>query len=226
MYIQLDHVRLYYEEYGQGCPVILLHGNGEDHQIFGKLVNGLKEKHKVYAIDSRCHGKSEDPDELSYDLITEDVIAFIKKKKIGKPVLYGFSDGGIVGLLLAIREPELLSRLIISGANLEPSGMKWTTLTWCKIMYFFNRSKYYKMMITQPYISVEDLKKIRIPVHVLAGEKDVIKREHTKKIADSIENSTLEIVAGEDHGSYIVNSEKIFSIVRKYLPCSCDPAEI
>ena len=217
MYAELDHIKLYYEVCGQGRPIILLHGNGEDLKIFGKLTEGLQKTCKVYAIDSRCHGKSQDTPEISYDLMADDVIEFIKKKNMEQPVLYGYSDGGIVGLLVAIREPELLSKLIISGANLEPSGMKGATLAWCRLVYLFNRNKLYKMMLTQPHIQTAQLKKIKIPVHVLAGEKDVIRSEHTKKIADSIPDSTLEILPGEDHGSYIVNSEKIFHIIKKYL---------
>ena len=127
MEIKVNNINLYYEEYGSGQPIILLHGNQETHEIFDKLINKLKDNYKVYAIDSRCHGKSENPKELSYNLM------------------------------------------------------------------------------------------FTIPVHVLAGEKDVIKLEHTKLIADNIENSTMEIIPKEKHGSYIIHSEKIYEIIKKYI---------
>jgi len=149
--------------------------------------------------------------------MTNDMIEFIKKLEIEKPILYGFSDGGIIGLLIAIKEPQLLSRLIVSGANLNPSGMSKTSLNFSKLGYFITRNNLFKMMIHEPNIQIEELKRITIPTHVLAGEKDVIKQEHTKLIADNIPNSTLEIIPNENHGSYIIYSDKIYEILKKYL---------
>lgn len=217
MKIKVNNVELYYEEYGTGNPIILLHGNQETHEIFDKLIEQLKKKHKVYAIDSRCHGQSENPTEISYNLMCEDIIQFIKELKIEKPILYGFSDGGIIGLLIAIKEPDVLSNLIISGANITPDVFTTFDLILTKLFYFFTRSKYIKMMLDEPNISIEELQRIIIPVHVLAGEKDVIKLEHTKLIADNIKNSTLEIIPKEKHGSYIIHSEKLYEIIKKYI---------
>ena len=217
MEVLVNNVKLYYEEYGVGKPVILLHGNQETHEIFDKLIDRLKTNYKVYAIDSRCHGKSENPVDISYDLMCDDIVEFIKKLNINKPLLYGFSDGGIIGLLIAIKEPMLLSKLIISGANTTPDILSIPFKLFTNLIYFFTRSKYIKMMLNEPNIKTEELKSIRIPVHVLAGEKDIVKYEHTKYIADNIENSTLEIIKKENHGSYIVHSEKIYEIVKNYL---------
>lgn len=217
MKILVNNVNLYYEEYGNGQPIILLHGNQETHEIFDKLIDKLKENYKVYAIDSRCHGKSENPIDISYDLMCDDIVEFIKKLNIQKPILYGFSDGGIVGLLIAIKEPNLLSNLIISGANIIPDVLKFFDNMITKLFYFFTRSKYIKMMLDEPNIPLRDLKKINISVHVLAGEKDVIKYEHTKLIADNISNSTLEIIKNENHGSYIIHSDKLYEIIKKYI---------
>ncbi len=217
MRILVNNVNLYYEEYGNGQPIILLHGNQETHEIFDKLIDKLKDNYKVYAIDNRCHGKSENPIDISYDLMCDDIIDFIKKLNIEKPILYGFSDGGIVGLLIAIKEPNLLTNLIISGANITPDVLTFFDNMITKLFYFFTRSKYIKMMLNEPNIPLSDLQKIVIPVHVIAGEKDVIKYEHTKLIADNIKNSTLEIVKGEKHGSYIIHSDKIYEIIKKYI---------
>lgn len=217
MKILVNNVNLYYEEYGNGQPIILLHGNQDTHEIFDKLIDKLKDNYKVYAIDSRCHGKSENPIDISYDLMCDDIIDFIKKLNIEKPILYGFSDGGIVGLLIAIKEPNLLSNLIISGANITPDVLTFFDNMITKLFYFFTRSKYIKMMLDEPNIPLRDLKKINIPVHVLAGEKDVIKYEHIKLIADNISNSTLEIIKNENHGSYIIHSDKLYEIIKKYI---------
>lgn len=217
MKININNININYEVYGEGEPIILLHGNSETHHIFDVLVEKLKENYKVYAIDSRCHGDSDNPQDISYDLMTRDVIEFIKKLKIEKPILYGFSDGGIIGILIAIGERELLSKLIISGANIYPSGMKKSMLYLSKIIYFFTRNKLFKMMIKEPNIKIEDLRKIKTPTVVLAGEKDVILSEHTKLIADNINGSTLEIIPNENHGSYIINSNKLYDIIQKYI---------
>ncbi len=217
MDITVNNINLHYEVYGEGKPIILLHGNQESHDTFDKLIPKLEESFKVYALDSRCHGKSDDPKEISYDLMCQDVIEFITKLNIEKPILYGFSDGGIIGLLIAINRPELLSKLIISGAQLNPEGADLKTIILDKVTYFFTRNKLVKMMVKEPNIKVEDLRKITIPVHVLAGEKDLIRYEHSKTISDNIENSTLEIIPNENHGSYVVHNEKLFEILNKYL---------
>lgn len=217
MKIKVNNIELYYEKYGTGKPIILIHGNQESHVIFDKLIENLKSNYEVFAIDSRCHGKSENPKEISYNLMRDDIIEFIKELNIEKPILYGFSDGGIIGLLVAIKEPELLSNLIISGANINPDVFNTFNLLLTKLFYFFTRSKYIKMMLNEPNIPIENLQKITIPVHVLAGEKDVIKLEHTKLIANNIPNSTLEIVKDENHGSYIIHSDKLYEIIKKYI---------
>lgn len=217
MFVKANGINIYYEVFGEGKPILLIHGNGEDHTIFDKLIEKLKINFKVYAIDSRCHGKSEDTDVITYGSMTDDIIEFIKVLKIEKPVFYGFSDGGIIGLMLAIKEPKLLSNLIISGAQLSPKGGKLWTILLDKFVYFFTRNKLVKLMVKEPNISLEDLGKIEIPVYVIAGEKDLIKEEHTKLIADNIKNSTLKIVSNENHGSYIVHSDKIYDVIKDYL---------
>jgi len=217
MKIKVNNIELYYEKYGKGKPIILIHGNQESHEIFDKLIEKLKNNYEVYAIDSRCHGNSDNPNEISYNLMCNDIIEFIKELNIEKPILYGFSDGGIIGLLVAIKEQELLSNLIISGANINPDVFTTFDLLLTKLFYIFTRSKYIKMMLNEPNIPIEDLKKITIPVHILAGEKDVVKLEHTKLIANNIPNSTLEIIKNENHSSYIVHSNKLYEIIKKYI---------
>lgn len=217
MQIKVNNVNIYYEVYGKGKPIILLHGNSETHKIFTKLIKDLKSKYQIYALDSRCHGQSDNSQKISYDLMSNDVIEFIKKLNIEKTILYGFSDGGIIGLLVAIKEPKILSKLIISGANLNPKGLKKYFLTLTKLGFFFTRNKKFKMILKEPNIKIEELQKISIPTVILVGEKDIVKKEHTKLINQSIKNSTLEIISKENHGSYIVNSHKLTKILQKYL---------
>jgi len=220
MYINTNSIELYYEKSGQGSPIILLHGNGEDHTIFDVLIKQLSENFTVYAIDSRAHGKSSKTKELGYTVMMEDVAAFIEKLNIEKPVLYGFSDGGIIGLLLAIEHPEILSKLIISGANTTPSGVKKQWVFLMKLGFFFTRSSKLKLMLTEPRITETDLAEIITPTLVLAGEKDIIYEEHTKAIASNIKHSQLKILTGENHASYVINSGKLYEIIKPFLSLS------
>lgn len=209
MILQTSKVKLYYEKYGTGKPIILLHGNGEDHSIFNKSVAVLEKYFSVYVIDTRDHGNSSSVSELHYDDMAEDIYEFICKLQIEKPILYGFSDGGIIALLLCIKYPQLLSRVVVSGVNTYPNGLKihWQLLF--KLVYLFTRSSKLKLMMDEPNISNEMLQKIEIPVSITAGSRDMIKQKHLRNIADNISDSTLTIFQDETHDSYVVNSEKI-----------------
>jgi len=217
MRINVKGIELYYDVSGEGPPVILLHGNGQDHTIFRVLIKKLSANYTVYAIDSRDHGKSSKVKRLDYMSKMEDFAELIHILEIHKPIVYGFSDGGIIGLLLAIYHPDLLSKLIISGANINPDGVKKFFMILLKITYFFTRSNKLKLMITQPDIPEEDLYKIVTPTLVLAGHNDVIKEEHTKLIARSIEGSKLKIIPGESHASYVLHNEKLYGIIKSFI---------
>ena len=206
----VNGIDLWYEKTGDGPPILLLHGNGESHKIFKVLTDQLKDSCTVYALDSRGHGQSVKSPALHYDLMAEDTAQFILALKLKKPLLYGFSDGGIIGLLLASKYPDLLSRMVISGANTNPDATRrgWDLLF--KSMYFFSRSPKIKLMLTEPHITAVELQKIKIPVLVLAGEKDIIKEEDTRFIAENIPGATLKILKNEGHMSYVVGSPKLY----------------
>ena len=216
MYCTVGGIRLYYEVMGTGAPLIMLHGNGEDHRIFGPAAAALSRHYQVYTVDSRCHGESDETEELSYELMAGDLIGFIRALSLEKPIFYGFSDGGIIGLLIAIKEPELLGELIVSGANVNPDGLCPSER---KLIHeaALSGDRLCQLMDREPDISPEELKKIAVPTVVLAGELDLILRSHTQLIADSIPGSRLEFLPGEDHSSYIAYSEKLAPILEKYL---------
>lgn len=217
MKIRVNDIILNYDVIGTGTPIILLHGNSENYTIFNKLIDKLKDDYTVYAIDSRCHGESEKTEEISYDLMATDVIEFIKALNIEKPILYGFSDGGIIGLLIAMKEPELLSKLVVSGVNINPKGMNTPTYLMCKITSMFTRDKLIKMMVKEPNIPLQDLKKIKIPTVLLVGDKDCIKLSHTRTIARNIANCQLGIVKNATHDNYVVNNERIYYILKQHI---------
>jgi len=227
MMINANGIDLYYElscadRPGVGQPFILLHGNGETHEIFDRLTARLVEAgYAVYAIDSRGHGRSGKDEKIannmSYADMVEDIAAFIRVLELEKPILFGFSDGGIIGLLLASKYPGYLSKLIVSGANLTPKGIKagWTLLF--RVLYFFKRDPKIRMMLTEPDIRENALGEISIPVLVLAGERDVVKEEETRRIHAGISNSTLRILENETHSSYVIHSDKLYGIIEHFL---------
>lgn len=208
-----ESITLHYAKTGQGCPLILLHGNGETHEIFQKAINKLNKNFTVYAIDSRGHGKSTKVDTLNYEEMAEDIYLFIKENQIEKPILYGFSDGGIIALLLSIKYPDILSRAIVSGVNANPNGIKTSWHILFKIYYFFTKSSMFELMLKQPDITKEMLQKITIPVDIIGGSRDMIKKSHMKSIANHINKGTYTLLKGENHSSYVVNSEKIAHII-------------
>lgn len=156
-------------------------------------------------------------EEYSYIDMAEDIAQLITSLEIHAPVLYGFSDGGIIGLLLALHHPGLISRLIISGANLNPRGMKLTFLHKVKQHYKKSGNPLERMMLEEPDIKPSALAQIRIPVLVLAGEHDIIKSAHTKLIAAKLPNAQLAIIPGEDHGSYIIHSDKLYPYIQNFM---------
>ena len=210
-------IKLYYERFGTGAPLIMIHGNGESHEVFLEAIEILRKKFTVYAIDLRGHGRSSQVKEFHYQDMANDIYEFIQLKQIQKPIFYGFSDGGILGLILASKYPDLFESLIISGANLNPYGIKKRWYYLFQMIYFIKKDPKFKMMVMEPHIQESDLEKIQINTLVLAGQKDMIREEHTKFIADTIPNSKLKILKAQTHGSYIVHSKKIAYIILDYI---------
>ena len=216
--VAVNGVTLHYAVIGEGKPIVLIHGNGEDHNIFSIEIDQLVAAgYRVYAPDSRGHGANEPMSEYHYADMAEDVYEFIQAMGLTKPALYGHSDGGIIGLLLEIRHPGTLGALAISGTNLSPEGL---IPSFIKEYTEINKERpdpLITLMLTEPQIDPEALKSIRIPVLVTAGENDLILRSETEKIASTIPNSTMIIVENEDHGSYIVNSEIMGNLLIDFL---------
>ena len=217
MKINVNGINLNYETSGTGTPLILLHGNGETHKIFDKAIPQLCERFTVYAIDSRGHGESDKVETYHYDDMKEDVHGFIEELHLDKPVLYGFSDGGIIGLLLASEYPALLSGLIVSGANTEPNGIRDGWLRFFTFLSGKVQDPKMDMMLREPNITADMLQRIDVPTLVLAGGHDMVKRSDTEFIAKNIKNSHMRILPLQGHGSYIVHKKKIARLITDFV---------
>ncbi len=222
--IRVNDVDISYEEAGQGRPMVLIHGNGENHTIFDRTVRILEKKFTCYLPDSRGHGKSHWTGEFHYRDMAEDIVQFLEKLNLRDVALVGFSDGGIVGLMAAART-DRISSLIACGANTRPEGLRGVYLLGMRILHFFGRSPLMRLMIKEPDISDQELRQIHADTLIVAGEHDLIRKSETDYIAAQIPGAGKIILPGESHGSYIVHSEKLADIILGFLNKGKAPAE-
>ena len=198
-----------YIEKGTGFPLILLHGNSESNEYFVAQIDYFAKRYRVIALDTRGHGKTNRGDkDFTLDQFAEDLKQFLVEKKIEKANILGFSDGGNIALLFTLKYQEYVRTLIIDGANIYPAGLKVMARFSIRLGYEFCRKlapistrfkkhkEMLRLMTHEPNITPEMLAAITIPVLVMAGSNDIIKREHTEKIYRSLPNAKLKILVG------------------------------
>jgi pimeloyl-ACP methyl ester carboxylesterase len=206
--VEVNGVRLHYAVEGEGRPVLLVHGNAEDHDLFDVEIGQLvRAGFRVFAPDSRGHGANEPLQEYHFDDMAEDMYQFIKAMNMDKPAFYGHSDGGIIGLLLEMKHPGTLGVMAVSGVNLVPEGIVPEFIEEYTQINEKEHDPLITLMLTEPHIDPESLREISIPVLVTAGENDLILPSETDRIYSNLPDAELVIVEGADHGSYIVESE-------------------
>lgn len=214
----VNGVRLHYAVAGEGRPILLCHGNGEDHHLFDPLSRRLAAAgYRVYAPDSRGHGANAPLPEYHYADMAEDMACFIRALGLHQPAFYGHSDGGIVGLMLETAHPGALSLLAASGVNLSPQGLDPAFLAECEEMNRRKPDPLITLMLTEPHISPSALRRIACPALITAGERDLVLRQETLRIAAAIPRCRLVIVEGADHGSYIQNSDTMGDLLLAFL---------
>lgn len=230
VYIPVKDGSLHCQIGGTGEPLLLLHGNGEDHTIFQQQIEYFKLFYTVLALDTRGHGKSVVKHEkLTFKTFIKDIDTVLTYFHIEKTSIIGFSDGGNTALLFAQHFPEKVTKLIVVGANTDPEGMKkaeWlkveAALAAIKIRGFFDptfRSKraVYELMTTQLRNTRFDLTKILSPALVMAGENDVIRLSHTQWIVQQIKHSRLVIIPKADHFFLLKNPSEFNAIAESFL---------
>lgn len=203
-------IKLNYIEKGEGIPLVLLHGNGESLEYFVHQIEYFSKHFRVIAVDTRGHGKSpRGTKPFTLEQFAEDLKEFLDEKKFEKINLLGFSDGGNIALLFALKYPDYINKLVLNGADLHPSGVKRSVqipiiLTYgvFSVLAFFKKSwiakkEMFALMVTQPDIKVAELKKLILPTLVIAGADDMIKQSHTETIHQAIKNSKMCIIKGD-----------------------------
>lgn len=217
MKINVNNITLNYIQEGQGEPLILLHGNGEDLQIFDKLISKLKKQFTVYAIDSRNHGSSTRTEDFSYETMAEDIHQFIEKLELKHVSVIGFSDGAIISLLLTLKYPLIFKKMVLLGVNLKPSDFKLDIYNSIVEEYEKTQDPLFKMMLEQPNIELDDLKEINTPTLVIGAEDDLYNEDSFQNIADTMPDTELKIMKGHDHGSYVINSDILYPSLNEFL---------
>ena len=205
-YMDIEH---YYIEKGCGEPIIFLHGNGENCNYFQGQVDVFAERYHVYALDTRGHGKTPRGDRpFTIRQFADDLLCFMDDHKIKKAHLLGFSDGGNIAMVFAIRHSDRVNKLILNGANLNPAGVKRSTQIPIEIGYRIARrfsaksdsarlnAEMLGLMVNDPSIEPDELRAIRVKTLVIAGTKDMIMESHTHLIAECIPDSRLVFING------------------------------
>ena len=221
-YLDVRGIKMYYEIYGQGKPLLLIHGNGGSIAAFSGNIPFFANNYKVIALDSRAQGKTLDgKDSISFEMMADDEAALLDALHIDSAYVLGWSDGGINAILLAMRHPEKVIKLASTGANLWPDSTALIPSVWKDMKNFidtahtanFNaqQKKDWKLFMLdwlQPNIALPQLNAIKCPALIIGGDHDVIRVEHTVIIAQHIPKAHLWIIPNSGHGTLIEHKDE------------------
>lgn len=239
-YVSLRGIRMYYESHGSGPVLLLLHGGAGNGQQFSHQIPAFAPHYRLIVPDACGQGRTSDRDRpLTYHEMAEDVVALLDKLGIEHADLMGWSDGGDVGLDLAIHHPGLLQHLVTFGANFRPDGLNPSDVAWNDTAtvaafgdgmregwqklapdpsrYEVVMGKILTLWRTEPRFTHAQLGSIRAKTMICAGEHDVIRRDHTEALAKAIPGATLWIVPGASHGAMIEKPELVNPRVLEFL---------
>jgi pimeloyl-ACP methyl ester carboxylesterase len=212
-YLATRGIKLYYETYGQGEPLLMLHINGGSMNVFSYQIPYFSKDYRVIAVDSRAQGKSEDgKDSLTFEMMADDFNALLDSLHLDSCYVLGWSDGGISGLLLALRHPEKVKKLVVSGPNLwaDTTGLQPFIFHWLEGMadsmhrlplspQVKNDLKIVELDLREPHMTLGQLHGIQCPTLVIGGDHDAIPSYHLWQISQNIPKSYLWIVPNSGH---------------------------
>lgn len=230
-YYNVRGIKMYTEVYGQGKPLLLIHGNGGSMKAFSQNIPYFSKKYKVIAVDSRAQGKTIDTkDSLSFEMMADDFAALLDAMHIDSAYVIGWSDGGINALLLAMRHPGKVIKLASTGANLTPDSTALQPYLWkdmvkqyqndkSKVRTTYEEKDDWKMFMldyTQPNIPFSALKAIKCPSLIICGDHDLIPIEHTTKIYEAIPRAYLWVVPNSGHPTLIEHRDEFNHVVDEF----------
>lgn len=230
-YIKSGSANIYYEIYGDinNEVVVLLHGNGESGVNFKKLIPLIDNKYKVIAVDSRGHGKSEfGRAELTLGAMVIDLENVLSELEYKNVNIVGFSDGANIGMLFAIKNPDIVKKLVIIGGNYNFRGLTASAMVmisigyWCSVLGGVidprNRlnKEYMSLMYKEPKLKKNTLRYIKADTLVIVGNKDMIRLSHAKTMADTIPKAKLKVVKG-DHFWVYRRPDEAAKVINEFL---------
>lgn len=225
-YVEVSGRDVYYEEYGEGETVLLLHGGPGSIANFSKLIPVISKNYRVIAIDTPGQGHSERAHDVSYQLLAENASEFIDTMGIQKCYIVGWSDGAVTGLLLAANRPDVVSKVFASGGFSNIDGFTdearnfWATITPELVMqswsgWHLEYQELYpendwktlindlrNMVNDEIYITKKELKQITSKVLLAYGDNDIFTFEHITYLHKTIPNSELMIFPGTSHSTF------------------------
>lgn len=245
--IEVDGVHTYYEEHGAGDPLVLLHGGGDSGAGFGSQIPALAEHYRVIVADRRGHGRTPDVEgPFTYPGMTQDTIAFLAAVGVPKAHLVGWSDGGIIALLVASERPDLVDRVVTMGSNLSGDGYSapgraalspdsplmdflredWEKLTpdgaahWPVILDKLSH------LWLDPFDYRDRLASIAAPTLLMQGDDDMITPEHTIEMFRALANGQMAVVPGASHVMPIEKPDLVNRIILDFLAGPERPEEL
>jgi pimeloyl-ACP methyl ester carboxylesterase len=231
---EVNGVSIYYETYGNGSSVLVLHGAGGFLESMHYFITALAPTHTVIAVDSRGQGRSTDSaDPITYAAMSNDMIELMDTLQIEQADVVGWSDGGIIGLDMAMKHPDRVRRLVAIGANYDVNGIAPDGFAFeehaadIKRMYDavapdpthfpVLMQKITHMLRTEPNYTLDELGRIRAETAIVAGEHDEILRPHTDALAHAIPGAKEIIVPGASHAGPLEQPDVYNKIVLEFL---------
>lgn len=238
--VALRGIRMYYATCGIGPTLVLLHGGAGDGAQFTNQVPAFEKRHRLVIPDLRAQGRTSDgPGPLTYHEMAEDVVALLDHLHVRRFDVMGWSDGGIVGLDLAMNHPDRVKHLVTFGANFRPDGLNPADVEWMEHAdagsfgpathlnyvrlapdpshYVAAMNKILAMWRTQPDYTAAQLAKIRAKALIVAGEHDLVRPEHTRSLAHAIPGARLWIVPGASHSAMLEQPDLVNRTVLDFL---------
>jgi pimeloyl-ACP methyl ester carboxylesterase len=217
---------IYYAVRGRGPTLVFLHGGGDSGEhSFVRQLDEFSAHHHIVAPDQVGQGRTPDvPGPLSYTAMMEDTAKLLSLLKLHHADIVGFSDGGILALMLAVRHPELVGRLVISGVNISPDGLQPENLAQLRESAIpapkTIDEKLAQLWLTSPTqeeLNIGLLARITQPVLVISGDHDAITLEHTLEIFHALPDAELCVLPGTDHATFSERSEWLNPIISAFL---------
>ena len=216
--VRVNGIDLYYEVYGTGEPMLILHGNGGYSGSRANIMPELIKRYKVITVDHRCHGQSGCSEELNYRLMASDINALLEHLKIDSAYIYGHSDGGILGLIMGFQYPERVKKLVISGANVRHDSTALQPYI-VEMMKHYKEvqdpmmQKHLKLMVEHPDIAMTELQEVIAPTLIISGDRDAVRLTHSVEIFHNISNANLSVWPGSTHFVGEENSGKLLKMM-------------